>query len=274
VLDGIRAAESFAPAQLDGVKTHVGMAGYSGGAHATAAANELAPAYAPELDVVGVAAGGVPVANRDMVKYLDGSIGTGAVLAVALAFERAYPSMRLTEVLNEKGLAFKEEYAKGCASAVFAAPFEHLDDFTTVKDAIDLPRIARVIETNQLGHAIPTAPSFYYNGTRDELIYIKPLDALVQKYCDNGARVRYVRDPLGIEHIQAVPLFAPMAVQYLLDRFAGEPVPNTCGPATATAPPPAPCARPVRHKHRAHRRVRSRGAHYRATTRRYLRACR
>ncbi len=35
------------------------MAGYSGGGMATAFAAALAPSYAPELDIVGAAAGGV-----------------------------------------------------------------------------------------------------------------------------------------------------------------------------------------------------------------------
>lgn len=49
VLDAIRAAQHSAPA---------GLGVYSGGALASQWANELASSYAPELNIVGVAAGG------------------------------------------------------------------------------------------------------------------------------------------------------------------------------------------------------------------------
>ena len=103
VLDGIRAAIRHKPAGLGGSKTQVALIGYSGGAHASAAANELQPAYAPELKLVAVAAGGVPVGNRDTFTYLDGSIGTGALLGVSIGLDRAFPSFRLMELLNEHG---------------------------------------------------------------------------------------------------------------------------------------------------------------------------
>jgi hypothetical protein len=241
VLDSIRAVESFEPAQLDGARTQVGMVGYSGGAHATAAANELQPAYAPELHLVAVAAGGVPVGNRDTVEYLDGSVGAGVLIAVSVALDRAFPSFRLQDLLNEKGKAFAKQVETGCASSVFAAPYSHLDDYTKKPHAIDLPRVKRIIRRNKLGHHTPTAPSFYYNGVRDELIWIKPLDELVAKYCSSGARIQYVRDEAGLEHIQGVANFAPQAVAYLDDRFAGAPVPSTCPPVPATPEGTEPC---------------------------------
>jgi hypothetical protein len=243
VLDSIRAAESFTPAQLDGVRTQVAMVGYSGGAHATAAANELHPRYAPELNVVAVAAGGVPVGNRDTVKYLDGSVGAGVLIGVSVALDRAFPSFRLQDLLNEKGKAFAKEVETGCASSVFAAPFSHLDDYTKKPNVVDLPRVRKIIRRNALGHAVPTAPSFYYNGVRDELIWIKPLDELVAKYCAGGATLNYVRDEAGLEHVQGVANFAPQALAYINDRFAGAPPPSTCPPLPEGAPEPGCAAR-------------------------------
>src|SRR6266498_1716185 len=57
VLDGIRAAQSLTGL---GAGTPTALWGYSGGALASQWANELAADYAPELNIVGVAAGGVP----------------------------------------------------------------------------------------------------------------------------------------------------------------------------------------------------------------------
>lgn len=63
-LDGIRAA--LASADLP-TSTKIAMYGYSGGAHATAWMTNLAPTYAPELNVVGSAHGGTPVDLTTMV---------------------------------------------------------------------------------------------------------------------------------------------------------------------------------------------------------------
>jgi hypothetical protein len=238
-LDSIRAVESFRPAQLAGAKTPVGLIGYSGGAHVTAAAGELQPAYAPELNIVGLAAGGVPVGNRETIDYLDGSVGAGVLMATSIAMDRAFPELRLGSRLNAAGKAWAEEASKGCATSVFAKPFAHFSDWTTDPHPFDDPVVARIVADNALGHATPTSPTFFYNGEHDELITIKALDALVGRYCDAGATLDYVRDPAGVEHIQGVANFYPLALKYLADRFNGDPPPTTCRP---TKHQPAPGA--------------------------------
>src|SRR4029077_20888027 len=100
VLDSIRAVEQFKPAEVSGTKTPVAMIGYSGGASDTAAANELQPAYAPELNLVAVAAGGVPAGTYENFQYLDGSIGAGVLMAVSIGIDRAYPELDLYSYLN------------------------------------------------------------------------------------------------------------------------------------------------------------------------------
>ena len=227
-LDSVRAAERFAPAGLAGTRTEVGLFGYSGGAHVTASADELAPSYAPELNIVGVAEGGVPVGNQQTFEYLDGSIGAGAVMAVSIGLNRAYPGLQLYAHLSAKGLAFAHKVTTGCASAIFAAPFVHFSTFTNVPNVFALKPVAQIISVNALGHHTPTAPTFVYNGISDELIWIKPLDALVAQYCAAGANLDYYRDPLGLEHIQGLANFVALAIPYLTARFAGDRVPDTC----------------------------------------------
>src|SRR5207248_3580271 len=124
VLDSIRAVERFRPAGLvRGAATPVALAGYSGGALESGAANEAQPAYAPELNIVAVAAGGVPALDIDTFRYLDGSVGAGALMGAAIGIDRAYPELRLDALLNEKGKAFEREASTGCASFIFSAPF-------------------------------------------------------------------------------------------------------------------------------------------------------
>jgi hypothetical protein len=60
-LDAIRATESYLRVSSS---TKVGMVGYSGGSIATEWASELAPSYAPQLHIVGAAAGGCRLTSR------------------------------------------------------------------------------------------------------------------------------------------------------------------------------------------------------------------
>lgn len=227
-LDGIRAALRHEPAELSGRDTPVALVGYSGGAHGSASANELHPAYAPELNLVGVAAGGVPVADRATFDYIDGGVGTGVLIGVSIGIDRAFPSFGLQDLLNERGKALAKRFEKGCSSSVFGAPFTRLDDYTVVPDVIDLPRIAGIVRRNALGHATPVAPTFFYHGVTDELVWVEPVDDLVAAYCADGATMDYVRDPAGVEHIQALANFVPLAQAYIADRFAGRPAPRSC----------------------------------------------
>jgi hypothetical protein len=247
-LDSIRAVEQFAPAELDGAKTRVALAGYSGGGLETAAANELQPSYAPELKIIAVTAGGVPPFNEENVQYLDGSVAAGAVVAALIGIDRAYPQLDLYSLLNADGQSFAQKVLTGCASAVLDAPFTDYNTWTTVPNAFELPSVERVIATNALGHGIPTAPTFYYNAVNDEIVWIKPLDQLVAYDCAHNAHIYYYRDPAAVDHIEGAANWVPLANAYINDRFAGDPVPDTCGQpgnaADGTGLIPAPTSSP------------------------------
>ena len=71
-LDAVRATESYL-GMASG--SPVGLTGYSGGSIAADWASELAPSYAPQLDLVGVAEGGIPVDYAHNLTYINGSSG-------------------------------------------------------------------------------------------------------------------------------------------------------------------------------------------------------
>ena len=114
---------------LTGVKTPVGMWGYSGGGLATSWAAELQPGYAPELHVAGVASGGTPADMVAAARRIDGTIASGLVLLASTGLTRAYPEM--LSLLNDKGRAMVNEIGDMCiGDAVSRFPFRHLDEFT------------------------------------------------------------------------------------------------------------------------------------------------
>ena len=81
VLDGIRAAIAFNSSGLSQSPngTKVGLFGYSGGGQATGWAMQSQPSYAPELNIVGAALGGLPANLTADGIYLDGKVRSDAL---------------------------------------------------------------------------------------------------------------------------------------------------------------------------------------------------
>ena len=264
VLDGIRAAKRFAPAGLTAPDTPVALWGYSGGGQASAWAAERQPAYAPELDIDAVAAGGVPPDVEQVARQIDGGPFFGVYLAASVGLSREFPELDLDSLLNEEGKALKEKVGTQCANElVLGYPNRRMSELTTVPDPLVLPRVREVIAANRLGKATPRAPLFIYHSTVDQLIPVAGVDALVAKYCSDGAILHYQRDVAG-EHIGYAFTGGTLAYNYLAARFAGVPAPRNCsvagGPPT-TPPAAEECARgraiTLRPRRRRGERIRS-----------------
>jgi secretory lipase len=249
ILDGVRATENFSATDgLDGAATPVGFWGYSGGALATMWASELAPTYAPELNIVAVAAGGVPA---DLVTVFnrinDGYLGNGLVFAAAVGVDAAYPNLvHLADVLNDAGDALAQHMRDtGDSSYPSSYPPQHVEMYTNcecnpINYPEDFPGIAQVVATVELGRHVPAAPLFIYHSWNDELIPVAGVQDLVQTYCDGGATVDF-RVMAGTEHITEAVVGGPEAFAYLSSRFDGLPAVNTCGlPDNGGVTPPAP----------------------------------
>jgi hypothetical protein len=226
VLDGIRAAQNFGPTGLSSA-TPTALWGYSGGALASQWANELAADYAPELNIVGVAAGGVPADIEAIARAIDGTALSGVYFGATVGLSRAYPEIDIDSLLNERGKAAFETIGRQCIgefSLQFA--FRHMRDHVTVPELLEVPSVRDVIAENTMGQRLPYAPTYIYQGSHDELAITPPVDDLVQTYCDMGATVQYVRI-LG-EHITTAGTGVPGALAYVNDRLNGEPAPSTC----------------------------------------------
>lgn len=225
-LDGIRAAENFDPMQLSGTATRVGLMGYSGGAIATGHAAEQKQSYAPELNVVGVAEGGIPADLSAALKMANGNLSAGLIFAGALGVSREYPELRdfLDENMNGLGklmMAAKEQLCASYQSIFF--PFANNIGMLAANPFTD-PKVTAVLDKTKMGKAVPDMPMFMYQANPDWLIPVGPVNELVDYYAqDPNARVEYIRDHFS-EHLTLDPIAAPRALLWLADRFAGKPV--------------------------------------------------
>jgi len=230
VLDGIRAARGFGPAGL--ARSPVGLAGYSGGGMATGFAAAMAPNYAPELPIVGVAMGGVPVnigkLALDLGRAPHPLFGLGFAAVVGL--EREYPSvMSLDSALKPAGFALRNRIANACTDDIISAAANR--DFTTYfkGGTADVgPAQIAIIHQNSLETypGVIHAPLYQWAGGADQ---VNPILARQSagKYCAAGTPVLFEMIP-GADHGTAILPGAMHAFGYLSDRFAGLPAPSNC----------------------------------------------
>lgn len=240
-LDSIRAAEQFKPLGLSR-KTPVGLWGYSGGSIPTAWADTLQSSYAPELNIVAVAAGGVGADLLSIVKNTDSNPITNAaffslILSAVEGVNREYPSL-ISPLLNAKGRAAFKAMANGCLGATTDGnpkPTGRFADYTTVSDPFDAPNVKAVLPKIDLPQpdSRPIADTFIYHSQLDELIPIAGVDALVKNWCSRGSIVHYYRGITG-EHLAFEVTMAPLVLTYLTSRFTDPDQPPVLPPGTTS----------------------------------------
>jgi hypothetical protein len=229
-LDGIRAAENFAPLGLTGATTPVGMMGYSGGSQASEFAAEEAPTYAPELNIVGAAIGGLPVNIADIAAKADGGLFAGVYFAAAVGLARAYPQIDIDSLLNPAGEQMKQAISGMCiAQFVPTYTFQRIERYTVGGvDPLTLPAVQQVAAADAMGVVgVPRIPMQIYMASNDELVDTPDVTALVAHDCAAGEKIQYLRFPLA-EHITAEVEGLPGAIAYIQARFAGQQPPTTC----------------------------------------------
>ena len=232
-LDAIRATESYlelSPA------TKVGMYGYSGGSIAADWAAELAPRYAPALNIVGVAMGGIPVDLAHNLRYVNGSHGwSGVVPAVMVSLTRSF-HLDLAKYGSAYGKKIFAEVRRQCIGS-FLGAYPGLRVQKLVKhryrDILGVPvfkRIAnRLIMGSVPGH--PIAPFFMAvgnaDGVGDGVMVARDVQALAYQYCHQGDPVE-LQVYKGAVHTEAALHFEAPAVAFLMARFAGDPATGNC----------------------------------------------
>lgn len=232
-LDGIRAVQRFQQLPLAG--SPVALLGYSGGGLATSFAAALAPTYAPELKLAGVAEGGIPSDLAQIAQNLAYSPlphpGFGMAMAVALGLEREYPGrFPITENLNDRGIALRNKMFNECRRSILIdGAFNSARDLTTAVSLADTPSAQAVLRENSVTfyEGIPTAPLFVWQGVNDFIAPFQPVKDMVGRYCNAGATVQFRGYP-GAEHFSATVIGLPEAYLWLDARFRGEPAPSNC----------------------------------------------
>jgi Secretory lipase len=237
-LDGIRAAENLL--KLAPASTPVGMVGYSGGSIATEFASELAPTYAPKLDIVGVAEGGIPVDMAHNTTYINGSQSwSGVIPAVLVGLSRSF-HLNLTPYLSPYGVKIANQVKDECINSFFGG-YPGLTYQKLLKPAwqslYSIPDVAAIDDKLIMGRTgTPKGPLFMgvgdADGTGDGVMIVKDVEALAHEYCQRGISVDfnvYQND----DHTAAAVPFEVGAMSFLSSRLNGLSVSNGCSSIAA-----------------------------------------
>ena len=219
VLDGIRAGVSFEPAGLD-PNTAVGLWGYSGGALATLFAAEQHPCYAPELNIVGAAAGGGGVDVTSSPEMFEaGNLLSGIPFGACIAASRTFAEFDLAGYLTSHGDAMVAAAADMTMEQLaMSFPFVRMSSILTVPTISDVPGTRAGFEAARCGQATPATALFLYHAVHDQATEIADVDKLAEKYTREGVDVTYRRFRFG-EHIIVMIRAVPGALRFLAKRF-------------------------------------------------------
>jgi triacylglycerol lipase len=246
LLDAVRTSRQIPGGGLkaDG---KVGIAGYSEGGAASLWGAQLAASYAPELNVAGAAAGGVPGDLKLTAKQLNGSLFAGFLADALVGLNAAYPEMPFNELMNAEGekaiKAVKEHCLYGTLAVFLGARVENYS-----KDKLTLEQIyalrgpggvtwGEVIDRQKLGVDIggPASgakykigfPVFQYRGYFEEIIPHETEDATRAAYCKAGITTQW-NNTYPAEHLTTDWLAAGDVTRFLGERFEGKPAQGNC----------------------------------------------
>jgi acetyl esterase/lipase len=230
VLDSVRAAHSFSEANAG---TEYVVWGYAQGGHSSLFTGEFTASYAPELKLVGVAAGAPPT---DLVTLFDRGLGTtfGNVLgAYALhAWSKVYDNAQLGQIIrglarpvvsNTARLCIREEQEEG---AILPGSIFMKIRFLS-NHPVETEPWKSLFEENSPGRSMIPAPIFIGQGEEDGLVHPDVTEAFAESLCAKGHVVEYRSYP-DVHHVTAVAVVTPDAAAWIVDRFAGAPAPSTC----------------------------------------------
>jgi acetyl esterase/lipase len=231
VLDSVRAARAI-PEAAAGARFAVW--GHSQGGQAALFTGIEASRYAPELQLVGVAAA---APATDLPKLMADDLGTGGgnnITAMTLwSWARVYGAP-MDKVIGPQAEPVIDHLANLCIERWFdiltrRGPTEALKrTFLRVDNLSEQEPWRRLLDENSPGPLPSAIPIFLAQGSADQLVRPSVTEAYRARLCGNGNRVEFVLLS-GVGHAFIARDAANAAVAWIAGRFAGEPASTNCG---------------------------------------------
>lgn len=246
VLDGLRAVteSSVSPVSAPkgtgtGKEWKIGLWGYSGGSIASEFAAELRASYTPEIEIAGVAIGGLPTPVTAVLQAVNKTPYAGLIVAGLWGYSNAFPiveSYVLSRLTDEVKSAGNFTAGRNLTIGEIFVLYAGVDVFSYFiggeDDVLSSPLLQYFWDTQGVMgvHGLPDMPMYIYKAVGDQLAPVQHTDALVNKYCaesetaatrnEAGVRILYERNTIGGHVAEEVNADAS-AVEFLKEALNG-----------------------------------------------------
>jgi acetyl esterase/lipase len=229
VIDSVRAARTFPGTS----GKRYAVWGHSQGGQAALFTGMISKDYAPELELLGVAAAAPATDLATLMTDDLNTTGGRNLTAMTVWSWSFFYGVAADSVVALAVMPVVDRLAEECIESPFdilarartAAPLAQ--EFLTVKNPAEIEPWQSLLSRNSPGELPPTLPVLLAQGTDDGLV--RPLVTwnYMGRLCGAGSKVRLIMLP-GVSHGLAAAKSADAAVAWIADRFAGRPVPSDC----------------------------------------------
>jgi triacylglycerol lipase len=214
--------------------------GFSQGGGASASAAELAPTYAPDLDVVGAWANAPPADLSALLPFADGSVAVGLMGYLLNGLMAAYPDAEpaIRGSLTPQGEDLLNRTQDQCATEmVLTFAFHHFQEYfsTDPYELVAQEPLKSLLAEQKLGRYRPSAPVFIDQNRRDPLVAWVPSHQLALDWCAKGADIEFwtneeppFLNKTGNNHYLTYLVDGERGLQWIADRFNGLPTTPNC----------------------------------------------
>src|ERR1700744_4153205 len=195
VIDSVRVAATLPGA--GGGKKFVGW-GHSQGGHAALFTGIIAKTYAPELDLLGVAAAAPATDLATLMNEDIDSIGGKNITAMTLwSWQRVFDA-NMDKVIDPRAKPAIDRLAQECIEGPFDLRRRQLTEqpleqyFLTVKHPSDVEPWHTLLAENSPGALPPEIPVFLAQGSDDVIIHPDVTNAYAARLCKAGSKLHMV----------------------------------------------------------------------------------
>jgi pimeloyl-ACP methyl ester carboxylesterase len=228
-LDAVRAARQMSELTLD---QRIVVWGYSQGGHAALWSGIIGPRYAPDLEIVGVAAI-APAANIKNILAMNVAADKRFGPYIALAYSRFYPDIKFEQAIRPQALDAARQIVNLCES-VPPGDSERIEALAGTFDGPALATSSNKALQARLEQNTPDAlinvPVVITQGLSDNVVPSRATDAYVEERCSAGQRLEYWTFA-GRDHFTILQPGTPLEellIRWTTARFADEPQATGC----------------------------------------------
>lgn len=224
VIDAVRAARNLPDA-------HAGTAwfsiGHSQGGHGALFAGERAADYAPELELLGTVS--MAPATELTKTYGPADEVVSRIVGVMMLYgaSNEHPEIRFEDYAGPELLAVRDVFEEGCLDEIISATAGIPGDVFYAHDPLETEPAKSLLERNQPGLVATASPLLLAQGTADERVNVQRTEDFFDRVCELG-QVTELLVIEGEDHGSIVPAAAPAAAEWMNDRLAGTPAPDSC----------------------------------------------